>query len=218
MSASPAICPRPESAAPSATTKKAKTPNLVLLLTLLTGCSSGKLLRLENELLKHQVTQLRDELDGCQQQSPPQDFVNDVRIETIQAYLSRAGFPTGELTAPNVLLIPIEGHNTSFQMSIQLFSTEKVLYIAANDYLQIEDASSSKSMVLLLTQVAALNYELLLGKFQLNPSSGAISLSVEMNLDDGIGFRTFNAVIHHLVQTADARYPELMETARSSGF
>ena len=191
---------------------------MVLLLSLLTGCSSRKLLRLENELLKHQVTQLRDELEGCEQQSPPQDFVNDVTIEVIQEYLSRAGFPAGELTAPNVLLIPIEGHNTSFQMTIQLFSAEKVLYIAANDYLQIEDASSSKSMVLLLTQVAALNYELLLGKFQLNPNSGAISLSVEMNLDDGVGFRTFNAVIHHLVQTADARHPELMETARSSGF
>lgn len=191
---------------------------MVLLLALLTGCSSRKLLQLENELLKHQTTQLRSELESCQQQSPPQDFVNEISIEIIQEYLTRAGFPAGELTAPNVLLIPIEGNNTSFQMSIQLFSAEKVLYIAANDYLQIEDASSSKSMVLLLTQVAALNYELLLGKFQLNPNSGAISLSVEMNLDDGIGFQTFSAVTRHLVQTADARHPELMETARSSGF
>jgi hypothetical protein len=191
---------------------------LLLALVLLSmGCSSRKLLRLENELLKHQTTQLRDQLDSCQQQAPPQDFVNEVSIDIIQEYLYRSGFPPGELTAPSVLLVPIEGHNTRFQMTIQLFSQEKVLYIAANDYLQLEDASSSKSMVLLLTQVAALNYELLLGKFQLNPNTGAISLSVELNLDDGLGFRTFNAVIHHLVQTADARYPELMETAQSSG-
>jgi hypothetical protein len=191
--------------------------SLALLALLSVGCSSRKLLRLENELLKHQVTQLRDELDGCQQQAPPQDFVNEVSIDIIQEYLSRSGFPPGELTAPSVLLVPIDGQNTSFKMTIQLFQQEKVLYIAANDYLQIEDASSSKSMVLLLTQVAALNYEMLLGKFQLNPNTGAIALSVEMNLDDGLGFRTFTAVVHHLVRTADARYPELMETARSSG-
>jgi len=190
---------------------------LALFALLSTGCSSRKLLRLENELLKHQVTQLRDQLDGCQLQAPPQDFVNEVSIEVIQEYLSRAGFPPGELTAPSVLLVPIDGLNTRFQMTIQLFQQEKVLYIAANNYLQIEDASSSKAMVLLLTQVAALNYEMLLGKFQLNPNTGAISLSVELNLDDGLGFQTFNSVVHHLVQTADARHPELMETARSSG-
>ncbi|MDG1481393.1 MAG: hypothetical protein P8R54_17495 [Myxococcota bacterium] len=190
---------------------------LALLALLSTGCSSRKLLRLENELLKHQVTQLREQLDGCQLQAPPQDFVNEVSVEIIQEYLSRAGFPPGELTAPSVLLVPIDGLNTRFQMTIQLFQQEKVLYIAANNYLQIEDASSSKSMVLLLTQVAALNYEMLLGKFQLNPNTGAISLSVELNLDDGLGFQTFNSVVHHLVQTADARHPELMETARSSG-
>ena len=190
---------------------------MLLVPFVLSGCASRKLLRLENELLKHQVTQLRDQLDGCQQQAPPQDFVSDVTIEIIQEYLDRSGFPPGELSAPTVLMVPIEGHNTRFQLTIQLFEQEKVLYIAANDYFQIEDASSSKSMVLLLTQVAALNYEMLLGKFQLNPNTGGISLSVEMNLDDGLGFKTFNAVIHHLVQTADARHPELMDTAQSSG-
>jgi hypothetical protein len=61
------------------------------------------------------------------------------------------------------------------------------LFIAATDYLQLEEATSSKAMVLLLTQLAAANYELLLGKFQLNPKNGEITLSVELNLDDGLG-------------------------------
>ena len=184
---------------------------------MLSGCSPRKLLRLENELLKHQVTQLRGELEGCHQQTPPQDFVNDVTIEVVQEFLTRAGFPPGEQSTPTVLQVPVDGRNTQFQMTLQLFKQEKVLYIAANDYLQLEEASSSKSIVLLLTQIASLNYELLLGKFQLNPNTGAIALSVEINLDDGLGFRTFNAVIYHLVQTADLRYPELKDTAISSG-
>ena len=190
---------------------------LCLLAALLGGCSSRKILRLENEVLKHQNSELRAQLEGCQRQVPPQDFAADVTIDVVQEYLRRAGFSGGELTAPGVLLVPIQGRNTTFQMTVQLFAQERVLYMAANDYLEIEEAASSKAMVLLLTQVAALNYEMLLGKFQLNPNTGAISLSVELNLDDGLGFRTFNAVIHHLVQTADTRYPELLRTAQSSG-
>ncbi len=188
-----------------------------LLIPLLIGCSSHKLLRLENELLKSQNDQLHSRLDGCQEQAPIQDFATTVDLVLIQDYLQRSGFPAGTLSSPNVLTVPIEGTNTNFQLTIQLFEEEKVLYMAANDYLQLEDAASSKSMVLLLTQVATLNYELLLGKFQLNPSTGAISLSVELNLDDGLGFRTFRTVIHHLVRTADDRHPELLHTAQSTG-
>lgn len=188
-----------------------------LLLLLSGGCTSRKLLRLENELLKRQNTELRDRLEGCQQSDPPRDFATEIDMAVIQGYLQRAGFPGGELSSPEILIVPIRGHNTDFQLILQLFSSEGVLYVATHDYLRIEQAASSKAMVLLLTQVATLNYELLLGKFQLNPGTGSISLSVELNLQDGLGFRTFQEVLRHLVQTADARYPELLRTAQSMG-
>ena len=101
--------------------------------------------------------------------------------------------------------------------AVQLFEREKVLFLAVGDYLQLEDATPSSAMVLLLTQLVTTNYELLLGKFQLNPSTGEISLSVEINLDDGLGFRTFHSVADHLVRTADRRYPELARAAAGNG-
>ncbi|MEL6344598.1 MAG: YbjN domain-containing protein, partial [Myxococcota bacterium] len=169
------------------------------------------------QLLVAQDAELRKQLLDAQQSSPPQDYVSRVDMAVIETYLQRAGFPAGEQTAPDALLVPVEGQNTDFQVILQLFEREEVLYIAAHGYLQIEQAASSKAMVLLLTQVAALNYELLLGKFQLNPNTGSISLSVEIHLNDGLGFQTFNDALHHLVRTADTRYPELLRTAQSMG-
>ena len=105
--------------------------------------------------------------------------------------------------------IPVEGEHTSFRVNIQHFEREKVLFMVAAGYMELEAATSSNNMVLLLTQLAALNYELLIGKFQLNPTTGAITLSAEINLDDGMGFQTFQSVLGHLIQTADAQYPTL---------
>lgn len=190
---------------------------LLPLLLVLSGCAGAKLLRLENEVLKGQNKELRGQLDACQQNTPPPDFATEVSMEVVAAYMMRVGFNGVAPTSGTVLSAPIQGRNTSFQVNVQLFEEEKVLFLAVSDYLRLEDATTSSAMVLLLTQLAAMNYELLLGKFQLNPNSGEISLSVELNLDDGLGFRTFKAVSDHLVRTADQRYPELLRAAQGSG-
>jgi hypothetical protein len=181
------------------------------------GCASSKLLRLENELLGNQNDRLREELAECRRQAPSADYATTVTPEVVVRYLERAGFPPPEAPADGVLVVAIDGVNTDFRLAVQLFEREKVLFLAVNDYLEIEEADSSQAMVLLLTQLAAMNYEMLLGKFQLNPRTGAISLSVELNLDDGLGFRTFESVARHLVTTADEKYPDLLRAARGEG-
>jgi hypothetical protein len=89
--------------------------------------------------------------------------------------------------------------------------------MVATGYLRLEQATTSKSMVLLLTQLAAMNYDLLIGKFQLNPGSGDITISAELNLDDGMGYQTFQSVLKHLIETADAKYPDLVRAAKGQG-
>jgi len=177
------------------------------------GCASRRLLRLENQVLSSELERAHTDLEGCHSQAPPSDFATDVTLDVIASYLERAGFQGVERTENDLLVVTIDGSNTRFKISAQLFQREAVLYLAATDYLRLEDATSSRSMVLLLTQLAALNYDLLLGKFQLNPRTGEITLSVELNLDDGLGYKTFEAASHHLVRTADERYPELARAA-----
>ena len=186
---------------------------LPLLISFASGCASRKLLRLENQVLLSELERVHADLAACRSDAPPQDFATQVSLDVVEDYLVRSGFQGIERTDSGLLVVGIEGTNTRFKMSAQLFEREDVLYLAATDYLRLEDATSSRSMVLLLTQLAALNYDLLLGKFQLNPRSGEITLSVELNLDDGLGFKTFESVSHHLVRTADNRYPELARAA-----
>ena len=174
-------------------------------------------MRLENEVLANQNRTLRDELATCRADAPPPDFATHVDLEVLRGYLKRAGLPTPEVSPSGVLSMPIQGENTRFQLTLQHFVKEKVLYIAVVDYLSLEQATSSPAMVLLLTQLAAINYEMLLGKLQLNPRTGDITLSIEVQLDDGLGFRTFEAVITHLVRAADRRHPELSRVAEGRG-
>lgn len=192
-------------------------PVLLLLIPLVSGCASRQLLRLENQVLAQELERVHADLAACRSDAPPQDFATQVSLEVVSDYLSRAGFTGIERTDQGLLVVGIEGSHTRFQLTAQLFEREAVLYLAATDYLRLEDATSSSNMVLLLTQLASLNYDLLLGKFQLNPKSGEITLSVELNLDDGLGFKTFEAVSHHLVQTADSRFPELARAAGGGG-
>ena len=190
---------------------------IALLLLGLSACTSSKLLRLENEVLKAQNKELRGRITDCDAAAGPEDFAVQVDVDLVAAYLARAGMEQVERTDKGVLQVPIEGRNTRFVVSLQLFERERVLFMATSEYLQLEDATSSSAMVLLLTRLATLNYDLLLGKFQLNTRTGEIALSVELNLDDGLGYKTFEAVLHHLVRTADERWPELVRAARGQG-
>jgi len=191
-------------------------PPLLLLtvpVLLAPGCASRKLLRLENQVMAQELERLHTELGTCQDEAPPPDFAREVSLDTVHDYMVRAGFEGVERTDNGLLVVDIQGLNTHFRLTAQLFDKEDVLFLVATDYLRLEDATSSRSMVLLLTQLAALNYDLLLGKFQLNPRSGDITLSVELNIDDGLGYKTFESASHHLVKTADERYPELARAA-----
>ncbi len=181
------------------------------------GCPSPRLLKLENDLLKYQNAELQAQLVDLRSQAAPGDFARVVNLELVQSWMARAGLNGAERASDGLLVVGISGDNARFRVSAQLFPEQKVLYLAAVDYLELEAATSSSAMVLLLTQLAAINYELLLGKFQLNPRTGAITLSVELKLDDGLGYASFASALQALIRTADGRYPELAGAARGQG-
>ncbi len=190
---------------------------LPLLLIALTGCASHKLLRLENQSLERENSELLAKLDLCSQSAMPTDYAVNVDMDVVKRFLKKAGFDDFKEVNAQVISVPVKGKNTSFQINLQFFPREKVLFMVATGYLRLEQATTSKSMVLLLTQLAAMNYDLLIGKFQLNPGSGDITISAELNLDDGMGYQTFQSVLKHLIETADAKYPDLVRAAKGQG-
>ena len=190
---------------------------VTLVALLLSACAPAKLLRLENELLKSQLAELHADIESCERDAPPPDYATHVTLDVVRDYLTRSSYPPTAQPSPGILSLQVKGEHHTFLLNVQLFEKEKVLFLAITDYIAIEQASSSSAMVLMLTQLASMNYELLLGKFQLNPATGQISLSIELNLEDGLGFRTFQSVLGHLLRTADARYPDLVRASEGQG-
>ena len=190
---------------------------LWLWISLLFGLTSTKVVKIENQMLTREVTELRDQLEACSTQTHGSDYLHEVDMVGVVQFLTAAGHTEIQPVSETIVSIPVSGENTDFRVNLQLFEREKVLFMVAAGYLELEAATSSSNMVLLLTQLVAMNYELLIGKFQLNPTTGAISLSAEINLDDGMGFQTFNSVLGHLIQTADAQYPSLLNAAQGLG-
>ena len=190
----------------------------LLWLSMMTGCLfTPKVMRVENQLLHRENAELRDKLKVCSEAAAPSDYLPQVDLAGVVRFLNRAGYNEVEALSESVISVPVNGENTSFKVNIQIFERENVLFMVTAGYMELEAATSSNSMVLLLTQLAVMNYELLIGKLQLNPSSGAISLSAEINLDDGMGFQTFQSVLGHLIQTADAQHPALKSAAQGLG-
>lgn len=191
---------------------------LPLLALLACACVSRRVLVLENRVLLQDNEDLREEVASLRARlPPPEDYVRHPDLGTAAQFLDRAGYRSDWEEGDKVVTVPFEGRNARFLVTIQYFESAGVYFIATDDYLKLEQASNTESVVLLLTQIATLNYEVLLGKFQVNPRSGEVVVSVEIDAHDGLGFETFLHVFERLLATADVNYPQLESAAGGLG-
>lgn len=159
-------------------------------------------------------------MNHLQDQVPDSDdFQQDVDLDVVAEWLDRAGFVHGRQGdgTKEVIELEYDGRNADFTVTVQHFPKSKVLFLATHDYLRLDDAPDSRGVVLLLVKLAALNYDLLIGKFQLDPDSGDILLSAELHLGDGLGYNTFIRLLEHLLSTADDTWPRLNRAAKGQG-
>lgn len=190
---------------------------LVVALALHSGCA-GRVIRLENRLLRGENERLLQRNHELEAMVPdPRDFVREPTLRDVAEWLDRAGYIHEWTNDDRVLRLQYDGRNTRFGVSIQHFDKAGVLFLATNDYLRLDDAPDARGVVLLLVKLAALNYELLLGKLQLDPESGEIVFSTEIVLGDGLGYETFIRTLDRLTREADDQYRELSQAAGGRG-
>ena len=193
---------------------------LVGLGALLTsGCASRRFLAVENHVLQQRNDELEARLADLESRVPnPEAYVHDVDLKAVDALLEHAGYVhSWNQTGQGHIRVEYTGHNADFALTIQHFPTSKVLFLATSNLFHLDEAQSTESVVLLLASLATLNYELLIGKFQLNPETGEILLSTELEVADGVGVQTLVGAIDQLLETADAHYPELEHAAAGIG-
>ncbi len=192
-----------------------------LFVTVATGCASRRVVALENELLKERIIRLEAEKERILEASPDAEgFVKEPTLTDIAGWLDEAGFIYSKSDAEGadgLIEIGFDGEHTDFTITVQHFPKSAVLFLATHDYLKVNDAPDNRGVILLLVKLAALNYDLLIGKFQMDPESGDILLSAELHLGDGLGYRTFIQLLEHLMSTADTQWPELNRAAKGLG-
>jgi len=192
---------------------------LLCALLFASGCASRRLLVVENELLRERVGELEARVAELSKDLPnPDDYARPIDLATVDRWLTRAGYVhTYNAAGQGHVRLEFAGRNTSFSVSVQYFPSRNVLFMATSGYLRLDEAQSVESVVLLLVQVAALNYDLLVGKFQLNPETGEILLSTELYVQEGVAYATFLQALDSLCATADDRYPDLQRAIEGLG-
>ena len=183
------------------------------------GCSNTRILRIENRVLLSENEDLNKELDRLKSSVvDPRHFTKAVSLEAISKLLTETGYRHEVSKDDTHISMEYAGQNTQFTVNIQYYPKAEVVFIATDEYFSVDKAQHSSSVVLLAVQLMALNYELLLGKFQMNPESGEILLSTEIYVGDGLGHATFLQALDHLCRTADKKLPDLERAASGVGF
>jgi hypothetical protein len=191
---------------------------LPLLLLVLAGCPSQRVLRLENEVLRLRNTELTETLATSERRSLlGEDYASKVDLETIHRFLTRSGFVHTYTPEARHISVDYSGTNQDFSVTLQVFESADVLYLATSGYLSLADATDTGAVVMVLTQLASLNYEMLVGKFQMNPETGEVILSAELHLESGLSASLLTEVVDLLCRTADDRYPNLATAAAGVG-
>lgn len=190
----------------------------ILPLLLLCSCASHRILRVENQILRQENSDLQQRVFDLEQRMPaPSTYERHPTLETAHTFLEHAGYTHTWTPGSTHLRFPYTGKITSFNITIQHFEKAGVMFLSTDDYLHLDEASNTESLVLLLVQLAALNYELLVGKFQLNTETGEVLLSVELPTQEGLGRDTFIDALDQLLSTADNRFPDLARAAAGLG-
>ena len=194
------------------------TSAFLLFILVLSGCASSRVVRLENRVLLGENEAMLQKIQELQaNQVDPTSFTMNVTLEKISELLTKSGYQHDVIQDKSHIQMEYTGKHTQFGINIQYYDKAKVVYIATNKYFALDQAQNTSSVVLLAVKLMALNYEMLLGKFQMNPESGEILLSTELYVGNGLGHATLMQALDHLCRIADDKYDELKRAASGVG-
>lgn len=178
----------------------------LLLVMALAGCTSARLLRVENDLLTRENVELRARVDGA----GGRDATTAAKLElqAVANILEARGFQAGVHEEGTEVVVDYAAENGPIQLVIRTFPNAGVLYVATRDYASLSSAHDGDSAQMMITQLAVLNFEVLLAKFQLDPTKGEIVVSMELPYA-GLDETTMLGSIERLLRVADAKRPAL---------
>ncbi len=165
---------------------------------LLAGCLTDRALAPENRALRGEIARLEARL-AAEGEVPT--------LAALDALLTDDGHRS---TQERDLLRSFCGEGEDrVAITVATHEEARVVYLGTNGWMRLSETAGEREVVLLLTQLAAINHELLVGKLQLNPASGEIALSIELPTDDGLGDTTFRRAVQRLCAAQEELRPRL---------
>lgn len=191
---------------------------MALVLLSLTGCAGHRLVRLENRVLMKENHALSKQVLELESQVPGgEPWAREIDLETVRRFLAATGREVRQDEPGKPLRFEFSGANSHFSVILQVFPETQVLFIGTRGLFRLEDVRSTESIALLLVQLLTWNYEMVVGKFQVNPESGEVIVSTELYIDGGLGAETLDRALTDLCRAADQRLPQLERIAAGAG-
>lgn len=134
-------------------------------------------------------------------------------LEAIRTELTAMGIPDVTCTADDAQRASCHfqqtGAETERVLDIQLAYSDvtDTIYLFANQYMSAPSDGTNTDAV--LRRLMELNWTMLLGKFEWDPTDGEVRLAMVLNTDSNFDRRAFRSAVRALGALADRYYPEL---------
>ncbi|MCB9664578.1 MAG: YbjN domain-containing protein [Alphaproteobacteria bacterium] len=132
-------------------------------------------------------------------------------VEALAGWLGEAGLPPER--HGDILRSVVTAPWGPLGLTAQVDAEHQLVLLATQGLLTLDVAPDPPHLVLLVTNLATINYELPQGKLQLNAETGEIVLSIELETDEGLGRPTFTRAVTRLQAVATQVRPRLVQAA-----
>ena len=144
-------------------------------------------------------------LFSCNHSQPEKELLPEPTIELFSDVLEE--LKLSETTQlQGAVVTPLKHNETEFKLGLQYFQSKNIIYMSINEYLWLDMSKNTASTAFTLTQLAILNHRVTGGKFQLNPTNGAITVGYEHYVANGVDRENLKIAIEKLISIAKINY------------
>lgn len=141
-------------------------------------------------------------------------------LETIRTEITAMGLRDGECEALDEqrgrCTFTVRGASTSREFSVHVMYSDRTdtVYMYVERYLSAPAAAPTTPAV--LRRLMELNWSLLLGKFEWDPTDGEVRLAMILNTDSNFDRRAFRSAVRGIGQLADRYHAQLDRLAQAA--
>lgn len=130
---------------------------------------------------------------------PVSQSTSEITVEVVQGYLTRMGGLCRQAN-DNELHTEAKAGDTAYSVLVKVDPQRFYVYLSLTDILKMDD--DQKRITAVCRRLARLNFELLLGKLEWDQQGQTVRMSYTFSTEEGLGEKTFRAVMATLLQQA----------------